>query len=216
MKILTFTGWGQQELPIPQSHSFSFLSKPDIEAAWKHYTGSTQPDIIIAWSLGGAVAVTLLQEEKLKTQQLILLATPFQFIDSPKKQQAINELKKNYQQDPRKTLKRFQQQITFGDSKTREVRSKLVTAADTTYLENWLPELEHVNFTNKALDKIPNTLIIQGNKDIVVNKEQAEKWSKSLPNCTICTLPEAGHAPHLHHPESIESVIKKVEKNLLC
>lgn len=208
-KILTFAGWGQ-----------------DDEAFASHFEGATpvyymqqssyqdiavaQADIVVGWSLGGQVALRLVSEAVLTPKLLVLLAAPFQFVeDNAESRQQFEDFSTMFAAKPEATLKRFQLMVAQGDELAKEVRKQLVIQSKRQYLSYWLAELGAFSCKNIAWENVPQTLLMHGENDTVVNFHQAEQLAKLLPQSHVVKMVGCGHAPHLHNGKLVTAIIKE-------
>jgi esterase/lipase len=87
-KILCLSGWGQKFDSLEQVFSESFfVSSFDysrLNGVEEFFTEiesqKLNPDIVIGWSLGGQLAIRLIERKILQPKLLILLAPPFQMV----------------------------------------------------------------------------------------------------------------------------------------
>jgi pimeloyl-ACP methyl ester carboxylesterase len=73
--------------------------------------------------------------------------------------------------------------------------------------ENW------VSLINYDYNKVKNLKmpvhLIHGEKDVLINKRQLNKFHKLIPSATLDLLPNAGHIPPLEAPKTLATVIMK-------
>ena len=82
------------------------------EAVENYIENIKQPVSIIAWSLGGLIAMNILQRKKINLEKLILVASTPSFTKKPDWEYAMEQsvfdgFSKELKQDYKKTLKRF-------------------------------------------------------------------------------------------------------------
>lgn len=166
---------------------------------------------IIGWSLGGALAMRALSEGHIRTQQLVLLAAPVQFVACTSFTHGMDQLTfslfhQNYGQDSLRTAKRFSHLITKGDKHHAHITPSLAPAdfsAQHEVWHRWLDELHQQHHTHHNFSHFPPTLIIHGEQDSIVSIEQSQWLAQAIPNATLMMLPDCGHAPHLHNSAAI-------------
>lgn len=172
----------------------------------------------VGWSLGGLVALSYALRFPLAVKRLILVASTPRFVTAGDWQQAmktqvIEAFGESLKQDYRATLKRFlalQVQSSEEAQRTlRRLRSVLhrnppqqralhagLQLLRETDLRSQLPKLQ-----------CPIRLIL-GERDMLVPKNCGQEIVAHLHDGRSVTLPGAGHAPFLSHPNDFLSVLQ--------
>ena len=123
-RVLTLTGWGQNVDAL----SSLYAGSESVDYFTHGVSGDTRIyDAVIGWSLGGAVAISALAEERIKAKRLILIATPYQFLQSGDysfgmEQATFQQFCDSYAQNAEDTLGRFQRLMVKGDSTLSKTR----------------------------------------------------------------------------------------------
>lgn len=207
MSILTISGWSQAEniisntLDLPSDYlTYHNKEFPDIitNIQNSHY------DYIIGWSLGGQIAMKLLQYIKIK--KLILISTPYQFVNDKTYHYGITEkefsgFKYLLNKNKKKLLEHFNK--LMGESPTSQEFSK----SNTENLLYWLQFLKDFN-GNKYSYNI-TSLLIYGKLDKIVNYHQGKIYTRQLKNSSLEIFPLASHIPFLHDPIKFNLLVNK-------
>ncbi len=178
--------------------------------------------LLIAWSMGGLMAIDLVSRQQCDISQLILVSSTPCFVQNNYWQYAVKadvfesfsqSLKKNYQQ----TLTRFLMIQAMGsrtvkeDIKQLQKQLSLRGKPDINALENGIIFLLHENKLQqiKEIEHLPISLI-SGTKDSLIDYRGQEILAEQN-NISLLTILEASHAPFISHPE----IFKKILKNII-
>jgi len=210
MSIVFITGWAQ----APE-----FLTKctkcvdPITYGNWQEMQDVLQKigecELLIGWSLGGQIALRGIQEGVIKAKKLVLISAPYQFkvTDGYKESRALFDSK------PDEMLKGFFQFVSYGDSEQKKIlREKQVYRYQEKLKQNylyWLDQLEAFNGKDIAVQNIPSTLLIYGDKDAIAPEEDGRKFVQTLPDATIIVYEGCAHAPHWHDTARVEKDIRE-------
>mgnify|MGYP001390032355 CR=1 FL=1 len=169
----------------------------------------TAPVDVLGWSLGGLIALRLSQRHPASVNKLVLVSSTPKFV-APDNHLAgldyqwFNEFKHQFQQQPEKTLKRFQSMLVAGDQYGREVLRHLRSDGLTAEF-NWtecnlgLAVLEHdLGQAYQDLDR--PCCFIHGRNDRVVNAQSVMALTQQTP-AELVLLDDTGHVPQLSNPE---------------
>lgn len=221
---LAISGWAQPidaliSVTNEDCHHFDYHNTLNLhEALLELKNVSTVPwHTCIGWSLGGVLLMHAVAQGIIRTQQLVLLGAPFQFVSCERFTQGMDPLTfelfhANYRTDAVRTAKRFAALISHGDQHSERILGELPHYPDNANQELWLPWLDVLkNQTTHHLDfsHFPPTLILHGQNDKIVSHAQAELLATLIPYATLRTLPNCGHAPHLHNPAFVRSAIQE-------
>ena len=172
---------------------------------------------LIAWSLGGLLALRLMPLT-IKIKSVIFIASTPCFINREKWPNAINrnhfdELKERFSINMGDTLKYFAGLVAHGDtyasSTNKIIQQYLAKEKHNDALSFWLDELETSVQRNWFMTtKVPLHVIL-GQNDILVKskiKNQLEELNTNM-QCSI--IKNCGHAPFISKPKETCSLIYK-------
>lgn len=206
MSSVTLTGWGQPHDALanmaPHARHIEYTHMPDIEQALVHIAQQARTaECVIGWSMGGLLACQLIARKMIKPEKLVLVATPFQFVETPSlklgmKKPLYDQFVDNYRRNPLRTLKKAYQLITHGD-KFKLLLPKGEGILDYDWLY-WLEALEHVSCVDMDFSHFPHTTLIHGLNDVVVTPDNSKHFHTHLPASDLKLIEHCGHAPHWH------------------
>lgn len=213
---LTLSGWSQPADALaglyPDAILYDYSDHSQATAALQglsHYT----PDYVVAWSLGGQLALRAIAAGIINPRHLTLIAAPFKFVGKGGMgEQTFSQFVDNYSKDPARTKQRFHGLVAKGDHRAREVMEKLQHHADVENVSRflpWLEELGRFDASSLSLANLPPTLIIHGMNDQVVPIQQGETLQKIMPFATLSRWADTGHAPHVSDPTRLLQEITK-------
>jgi pimeloyl-[acyl-carrier protein] methyl ester esterase len=223
--ILCLSGWGQNHnsLEVIFRELFFdpfFISSFDYsvcESTESFFTTiaakNLNPEILVGWSLGGQLALRLVEKKIIKPKLLILIAPPFQMVKDERIQVAMAQktfadFYQNFVQAPNKTLKQFAILTAMNDRNSSEIARNLnVTETNISQLKFWLEELKRFSCFNLDFSEMPRTLFFQGAGDMIVHPTQAEYFQARIKNLRLEIFKNCGHAPHLSDLEKMQKVI---------
>ena len=176
---------------------------------------------IIAWSLGGLVAIQLLSNKSLQISKLVLVSSTPKFVQAEDWPCAVEarifeEFSQGLVKDHQATLRRFLAIQAMGsrtarnDIKTLQTQLFLRGEPDEKALEYGLQILLKED-KRQQLKEVPNVpvCLIAGEKDTLA-KYQGQKELARQDNISLFTIPSSGHAPFISHPEEFKKILKKV------
>jgi pimeloyl-[acyl-carrier protein] methyl ester esterase len=184
---------------------------------------SINPDIsknsiILAWSLGGIVALKLAQNRN-DIKALMLLASSPCFLKKQDWQYGVepdefNQLVSQLSKDKIKTLQTFAGLVAMGEKHPRQTINEL-----NEYLVSDVPEQETLMSGLEILrdeDLRPKLVklhcpigMIFGENDILIKRSARSAIQALRPDIHTIEIPETGHAPFLSHPrETADALIK--------
>ncbi len=176
---------------------------------------------IIAWSLGGLVAIELLAQKKVNVSKLLMVSSTPKFVQSDDWQHAVEarifeEFSQSLVNDHRATLRRFLAIQTMGsrtvraDTKILQTQLFLRGEPDERALQMGLTMLlkEDKRQQLKTVTDVPISLIA-GKQDTLA-KYQGQKELSLCDNVSLYTLSGAGHAPFISHPEEFKQILKNI------
>jgi len=223
MKILTLSGWGQPHDALaaiaPDATHFDYSHFANVDEALAAISEAAKNhEAIIGWSLGGQLAVRAVANGLIFPKKLVLIGVPFQFVRNENlslgmPQDQFQKFRDNYEKNPARTLAKAWDLVAIADANEDAVKAKLQQFDRAKMLEkNWLGWLDMLNdFSCETLDfsHFPHTLLLHGMQDAVVAYNQSKQFAKLVPQAKHISLPDAGHAPHLHDLELVQSHIKE-------
>ena len=177
----------------------------------------THDCVVIAWSMGGLLAMRLAElTDKIKA--IIFIASPPCFVNKEGWKNTIDgktiiDLQRKLSSNPVAALEYFMGLIAHGEvsakNMIRTIRKHIANEKNSAILSCWLTELLNHDQRNKfAALNIP-TQIILGEYDILVCS-QIEKQIKQLKPDTQCAvMKNCGHAPFVSQPEEIVKLINE-------
>jgi len=177
--------------------------------------------ILIAWSMGGLIALDLVTRKQCDIRQLILVSSTPCFVQNTHWQYAVKadvfesfaqSLKKDYKQ----TLKRFVMIQAMGshtaraDIKVLQRQLLLRGEPDLKALEAGIALLlyEDKRQALKEIDDCPISLI-SGTKDSLIN-DQGQQQLAQQNNISLFAIEAAGHAPFISHPKIFKQILKNI------
>lgn len=229
-KILCLSGWGQKhnslEFIFRDAVFDPFFSDKNsiISSNYALFSGieeffssiesqNINPDIVIGWSLGGQLAIRLIEKKILQPKLLILIAPPFQMIKDSKIQSGMSprnfeEFYKNFTTSPNKTLKQFAILSAMNDRNASEIAKNLdINDENFEQLKFWLEELKRFSCFEVDFSNMPKTLFFQGAGDMIVHETQAQYFKERIGDFHLEIFKNCGHAPHLSDIEKMRHII---------
>jgi pimeloyl-[acyl-carrier protein] methyl ester esterase len=223
MKIVTLSGWGQPHdalsslcLDSTAIHYAACQSVGDaldlIAAEAKHASA------VIGWSLGGQLAVRAIAEKKINPAKLVLIATPYQFVESPvsrlgMKRPTFDLFSQNFSRDPLRTISKAWELVGYQDQFSEMIRSQLSDVSKQAVLANdwlnWLLLLDGYSCDELNFDCFPPTLLVHGEADVVVESAQSQRFAERIPNARLSLWADCGHAPHWHDTNRLKQLISE-------
>jgi pimeloyl-[acyl-carrier protein] methyl ester esterase len=231
-KILCFSGWGQKFDSLEsifdpiffaqnQIYSFNYSKFYDVESCFAEIKKENfNPEILIGWSLGGQLAVRLIEKNILKPKLLILLAPPFQMIKKPNirsgmAQNTFDEFYQNFASAPTQTLQQFSILTAMNDKHAKEIAKTLdINNENFEQLKFWLKELERFSCFDVNFENMPRTLFVQGAGDMIVHESQAQYFKERIRNFRLEIFNNCGHAPHLSDVKKLREIINEEASKL--
>lgn len=217
MKTVTLSGWGQphdalQEIfpaatPIDYAHAASAS-----EALRLIALQAEDAKRVIGWSLGGQLAVRAIAEKLIAPKQLVLIATPYQFVDGTAMgKETFARFYRNYQINPKRTLHKAWELLHYEDGRSDYIRDQLAAFNQDEVLAKdwlrWLGILEHYSCEPLDFSDFPPTLLIHGAKDKVVDVNQSRLFAHRIKGARLEIFPNGGHAPHWHDLPRLRELI---------
>jgi pimeloyl-[acyl-carrier protein] methyl ester esterase len=229
--ILCLSGWGQNFKSLEASFSENILQKLNISSLnYSSFEGflklkeslkfPSNPDVIIGWSLGGQIALRLIQNKIFTPQLLVLIAPPFQMVKDSRiqagmSQKTYNEFFNNLSQAPDATLKKFSILSIMNDKNKSQIMKNLeISDENHQKLLIWLQELKDFSCFDFDFKNIPPTLFYIGAGDMVVHNSQSKYFADRINDFELHIFDNCGHAPHLSNKELFNEILTKKLKSL--
>jgi pimeloyl-[acyl-carrier protein] methyl ester esterase len=171
------------------------------------------PSILLGWSLGGQLAIRLIEKKILSPKLLILISPPFQMVKDARIQAAMplsvfEEFYNNFAKAPDKTLKKFAILTAINDRNANEIaRNLYIDDKNFPSLAYWLSELGKFSCFDVDFSNMPQTIYFQGAGDMIVPPSQAKYFQERIKNFRLEIFKNCGHAPHLSNLEKVRMVI---------
>ncbi|MFH1542653.1 MAG: alpha/beta fold hydrolase, partial [bacterium] len=167
--------------------------------------------VIVGWSMGGWKAIELCLEHHKKIKGLILVSAFPKYVQSddyPYGQPLalLKKLEKRFLTDYRSGMEYFYD-LVFQDKVNHKLIDHL-TVPEEAELQRWFEKLEHEDLRPLLPKIIVPVLVIQGDKDPIVNPATAEYLNSELPNSELRTLDGVGHAPFLESKEEFNKMVR--------
>ncbi len=236
--ILLLTGWGttcecwQPIIPVLKERFQVNCLAPPWEI--RSIPGSTLSDVdqyiqmigqsldspteIIAWSMGGLIAIKLASQFRDLVGKVIFIASTPNFVSRSSRQPGLDSswfetFKREFDEKPYIVLKRFLALQAKGDEFSKQT---LIELREHCQLEQYNIEecrhglrlLEYADYTNELTRLRCDSLFIHGECDAVLPLS-AGRYAASLINSNLLTVPAAGHAPHVSHPLQVAEFITR-------
>lgn len=224
-QILTLSGWGQKFDSLEKIFSDPvfdpfFISSLDYSAfsdVEKFFDSvakkNLKPEVLVGWSLGGQLAIRLIEKKIFSPKLLILIAPPFQMIKDSRIQAGMakstfDEFYKNFSDAPSQTLKQFAILTAMNDQNASEIAKTLdINDKNFAQLKFWLKELSQFSCFDVDFSEMPRTLYFHGAGDMIVHTSQAEYFKNHIRNFRSEIFKNCGHAPHLSDPDRLRKII---------
>ncbi len=216
MRTVTLSGWGQPHDAlaqlVPGAEHIDYAHAANATEAMR-MLAAHQPERIIGWSLGGQLAVRAIAAKMIQPKQLVLIAVPYQFVAGDALgRETFAKFFANYQANPRRTLHKAWELLHYEDARSDYIADQLAALDKDAVLAKdwlrWLSLLEH--FSCEALDfnHFPNTLLVHGKRDKVVEPSQSARMAARIKNSRLELWEDCGHAPHWHDAARLRTLIE--------
>ncbi len=228
MRSLTLSGWTQPSdalLPLvgDAAIAFDYSEYASPEASFEALRAFQDIPHVVAWSMGGQLALRAIAAGVLCPAHLTLIAPPIQFVadkstapDASEEAVAamdpltFTQFRNNYAAQPARTKNRFHALVAKGDRDFTRILSRLEhhpRVEDTARWLPWLDDLGAYTLTEAVLARIPPTLIVHGTHDAIVPHAQGAWLAERLPQAQLNSWHEVGHAPHVHDMDRLRNEI---------
>lgn len=229
--ILCLSGWGQNYKSLEASFFENILEKFNISSLnyslsegflkfKDSYKFPPNPEVIIGWSLGGQIALRLIQQKIFTPKLLVLIAPPFQMVKDARIQAGMsiktyNEFFDNLSRAPDATLKKFSILSIMNDkNKSQIIKNLEISDENHQKLIIWLQELKDFSCFDFDFTNMPPTLFYIGAGDMVVHNSQSKYFADRINDFELHIFENCGHAPHLSDKELFNNILIEKLKNL--
>ncbi len=229
--ILCLSGWGQNYKSLEASFFENILEKFNISSLnyslsegflkfKDSYKFPPNPEVIIGWSLGGQIALRLIQQKIFTPKLLVLIAPPFQMVKDARIQAGMsiktyNEFFDNLSKAPDATLKKFSILSIMNDkNKSQIIKNLEISDENHQKLIIWLQELKDFSCFDFDFANMPPTLFYIGAGDMVVHNSQSKYFADRINDFELHIFENCGHAPHLSDKELFNNILIEKLKNL--
>ncbi len=223
MKVITLSGWGQPHDALaaiaPGAAHIDYAHYQSVETALAHIAGQAKGhELVIGWSLGGQLLVRAVAAGMFRPKKLVLIATPYQFVATHKnrlgmKRDLYDKFRDNVSRNPERAMRKAWELIHKGDTNDLYVRAQLERQDKKKLLEknwlHWLDLLDGFGFDEARLAGFPPTLLIHGDRDVVVAPEQSRHFADAISQAKLAIIEGAGHAPHWHDTAAVKALIRE-------
>lgn len=215
MSTLVISGWTQPPEALseiaPGARMFDYSQFPTPEKSYTAIAAFREAKHVIAWSLGGQLALRAVAVGALAPKHLTLIAVPHRFVgEDGMGDETFRLFRESYAKDPVRTKARFHSLVAKGDIDFKRIVAGLGHHPDVDNTERWLPWLDALgryDIAKMPLAHAPHTLIVHGMNDQIVPHAQATALAKLLPRAVVSDWAEVGHAPHVHNSERLRAEI---------
>ncbi len=177
----------------------------------------TMPTNIVAWSMGGLLAIKLAVRFPRVVENICFISSTPKFVCAGNKNSGIdyqwfNQFLKQYQSQPVTALKKFLTLQVKNDAAAKECLRFLKRVYD---FESYdlvecgigLRLLQQLNLSEELTMLKCKTSFIHGSSDAVVNLQSAQ-YAAYISNSPLSIISGAGHTPHVSQPEAVARIIK--------
>lgn len=219
-KITILSGFGQEPKTFKNVFSnkdtiaLNYLETKNFEDLLTRDLKAYDNDVVIGWSLGGQVAVRLIEKRILKPKLLILIATPFQYVQNETNK--IGVMPSNFESfrnvlnfDSIEALKYLAYLSAGGDENSDDVILNMNNNKPNENLINWLDELKDFSCFDISFKNFPKTIYICGDSDAVIDCSQDKYFQERIENFELKVIKNCGHAPHFSHKEDFLNIINE-------
>lgn len=190
----------------------SFNLESVCECIENYITSINKPVVLLGWSLGGLIALSIVLRKEVNIEKLVLLASTPCFVKNEKwssgmQPQVFNDFAGSLQQDYKKTLQRFVALQTRGSdeaaSMLRELRKKLFSRGepDANALMQSLAVLQQTDLSEQMKDVMTPVMLLNGDRDTFVSQQSIACMESGFSNVTSIKIEKCGHAPFISHAD---------------
>lgn len=174
---------------------------------------------LFGWSLGGQIAIEIYLKNKKKVNQLYLVASTPQFVNSEQwkfglDKNIFDNFSNGILSDSKKTLNKFFNLQLIGQENRKDLLHFLDSniskeKINISSLHNYLKHMEMKNYHDSFKQISCQVNLISGKKDKIVPIESQYELLKMVKNKRHLFIGEASHIPFLSHAEECKSFMMK-------
>lgn len=217
-KITVISGFGQEPKALQNvftnkdTIALDYLQTKNFEDLLTLDLKAYDNEVVIGWSLGGQVAIRLIEKQILKPKLLILIASPFQYVQNETNkigvmQSSFESFKNVLNFDSIEALKYLAYLSAGGDENSDDVILNMNNKSNDN-LVNWLDELDFSCF-DIDFKNFPKTVYICGDSDAVIDCSQYKYFQERIENFELKVIKNCGHAPHFSHKNEFLNIINE-------
>ena len=179
--------------------------------------------IILAWSLGGHVAIRLAYIRKDITALILVASSPC-FLKKSDWLHGVDpvdfdQLARRLSENKTKALQQFSGLVAIGDEHPKETIHKLSEHADDTAPKTEVLKAGLETFRQEDLRSIVTKLrcpigMIFGEKDVLVKRSTGKALQALRPDISTIEIADTGHAPFLTRPQETADALTKLMANI--
>lgn len=199
------------------NHAIELSADPDQVAAV--VAAHLPPCHLVAWSLGGLIAMKLALNHRHLCHSLTLVASQACFVshddhDLGMQPEVVAGFAHSLDQDTWATLKRFIALEVHGSDTMKQdlprMRSLLMQQPlpDRSALQSGLKILQQTDLSASLGSLECPCLLIGGGHDRLVRPEALEAMRDRIEGARLCMIPSAGHAPFIGHPKQFRMALE--------
>lgn len=173
----------------------------------------TTSNYVLAWSLGGLVAIKLATNFPALVSKIIFIASTTQFVNSKSAIDPVwfKQFQLDFKCQPKIVFNKFLALQAKGDEFAKHTLRQLrdvsaIEDYDLGECEFGLAMLEDLDLSGELAHMACDAAFIHGESDAVL-PIAAGRTAANLCNAQFHAIPSAGHAPHVSHPQQVSSVI---------
>jgi len=190
-----------------------------------HVNTHQQPTILVAWSLGGQIALKIHADIVGLTGLALISTTPSFRQQDDWSHGCSDEVWHGFTQAAEtqnpKLMQRFFQMMLHGDKLSRKEIQNIAKAAINKNtpptmqgLQAGLSFLSDLDLRQNLISITCPTLVVHGQQDVIVPTKAGQYLAAHIPNTQLQIFEDCGHAPFLTHHVAFNQLLESWWKNL--